>query len=234
MLCGGLIILKKIFIFLALAFCLSVPAFADDSRSLDGWDSSDFLTDYVSDASLLPEFIRNPKTNLGSVSAWKVVWVLDGKYYMIGDNDFDFLPYVSPVVYSNGYTGLSIFKSLEAGNSSPFFYYYSDKEGRWCYFSGTYDFPLVDYRGVKGSLLYTDVDMHFIDLDGIDCGLFFSVPVPPRPLEEIVEEMQGTQVKESLIPYLEDSLGSLVPFGIGLLALLVGSVILPKVLCKFL
>lgn len=225
--------IKKILIFLALACCLSVPAFAADAVvSPDGlWTSTDFWdgishTYYITDFSnQFPDFVynrtiwRDPSGQLKAYADYN-----SGRATYIHTDD----------------SGNLVFRKSSSGS---FFTYDGSK---WSKMTGTPVFASAEGKSqllaIQSKVLYS--------YNGFGHPFFQSTgsitvpptptptpvptPAPPRPLEEVVEEMQGTQVKASLIPYLEDSLGSLVPFGIGLLASLAALAILPKVLRKFL
>ena len=230
MLCGGLI-LKKILCFIVLLFSLAVPAFASDLpsdafpvgfdepmplASLDNYNSDDYWSG-VSDYSY-PSLPRS--------APYYLVWVnASGDLRCI----FSSSPIKIGVYSSSGHLSVvqdsSCFLYVWDGSSWVLKSLSSSSSTWW-----SFGYP----DGAQGRIL--DVVGNAVSYN--DNSVFFSQapsPTPtPVPLAEVVQQMQGEQIQVSLIPSLTGSLGVLVPFGIGLLALLVGSVILPKVLRKFL
>ena len=215
--------IKKIFIFLALACCFSVPAFAADVAPLaiygdyNSYDYWNGLNDLSSVSSLPPGFgdykynvvFRNSYGNLVWFGSNSSVWAkgtlvrIDsvGNLTIDGDDGNDCVYYGFPKS-SDGWqdrTGGNTYIVLDSVNSSS---------------------SVCDAK-----ILYLDFDLH----DAASGNVFFS-----PPLTQSVAILQEETLPALLIPYLEDSLGSLVPFGIGLLASLAALVTLPKVLRKFL
>ena len=228
---GVISMIKKILIFLALACCLSVPAFAYDGSvsSIHGFVNTSIVYD-------------------GSYSRSFPSWYDSSEYpyYFLASNGNGeyFVASKSPsyVHYWNFNTSGEALDIRASGGVK--YAKYNDSLGLWGSFktADTMSVTVAEKRDSNSSISYRELYSynHNIVWDSNPAQVFFSIPgwtpppVPPRPLEEVVEEMQGTQVKESLILYLEDSLVSLVPFGIGLLASLAALAILPKVLRKFL
>lgn len=227
MLCGGLI-LKKILCFIVLLFSLAVPAFADDVEPLvispdSKWDSSVFWSG-LADKSY-------PALPTKSTTYHWVVWKNpDGDLYCaVGSSRF--------YVFTDRNGNLSIECISSSGGS-----FYRLIDGSWIQVSGL-TFVLGYSDGLCSTLMDTNLDIDFYNSSGY--SVFFSLPtgiaptptptpIPPKPLAEVVQQMQGEQIQVSLIPSLTGSLGVLAPFGIGLLASLAALAVLPKVLRKFL
>ena len=225
----GVNMFKKIFIFLALAFCLSVPAFAYDGSvsSINGFVNTSIVHDGDSPYAL-PSWYDSSEYPY---------------YFMASNGNWTYFVASKTPAYVHYWNFNSSGEALDIRASGGVKYsrYIST---RWDSFNTVDSMSVTVARkpDSNSSIDYMTLYSynHNIVWDSNPNQVFFSIPgwtptpVPPRPLGEVVEEMQGTQVKESLIPFLEDSLLSLVPFGIGLLASLAALAILPKVLRKFL